>query len=117
MQLAPLLDRVALWFWGHEHRMAVYENFNLLSPGLKRGRCIGCGAFPVPVDEEPAKPLFPEVRMVPKARLGRGPALYHHGYVTVDLAEGSAGVSYYQDSDERAPVYKETLSSSIAAGN
>jgi hypothetical protein len=43
--LADLLEqqRVTAWFWGHEHRLVVYEPH--LRWGVK-GRCVGHGGFP-----------------------------------------------------------------------
>jgi 3',5'-cyclic AMP phosphodiesterase CpdA len=46
--LLPYLDRVALWFWGHEHRLAGYAPFGLRG-GVVRARCIGHGGMPVDV--------------------------------------------------------------------
>lgn len=42
-------DRAVPWFWGHEHRMAVYDQFMLANgKGVKAfGRCIGHGGMPV----------------------------------------------------------------------
>lgn len=43
--LGPLLEaqRIEAWFWGHEHRLVVYEPHSKW--GVK-GRCIGHGGFP-----------------------------------------------------------------------
>ena len=40
--VAPFLDRIPLWFWGHEHRLALYARHQNI-----RGRCIGHGGIPV----------------------------------------------------------------------
>lgn len=57
-QLAPFFDRPVLWFWGHEHRPAMYEEHAV--PGGVRafGRCIGHGGMPV--DLPPAVPTHPD---------------------------------------------------------
>jgi hypothetical protein len=57
-QLAQFLPGPVLWFWGHEHRMAIYKEFD--RPGGLRtfGRCIGHGGMPV--DLPPAKAVHPE---------------------------------------------------------
>jgi hypothetical protein len=46
-QLAEFLKGPVLWFWGHEHRLAIYKEFD--EPGGIRtfGRCIGHGGMPV----------------------------------------------------------------------
>jgi len=46
MQLAPFLPRPVLWFWGHEHRMTVYEEFAAPGGPAVFGRCIGHGGMP-----------------------------------------------------------------------
>jgi hypothetical protein len=58
-QLAEFFSRPVLWFWGHEHRMTIYEEFGL--PGNMRafGRCIGNGGMPV--DLPPTTPKHTEV--------------------------------------------------------
>jgi predicted acylesterase/phospholipase RssA len=56
VQLAPLIDRPVLWFWGHEHRLVVYGEFGLENGVRAHGRCIGHGGMPV---EYP----LPRVRM------------------------------------------------------
>ncbi|MBV8840013.1 MAG: metallophosphoesterase, partial [Alphaproteobacteria bacterium] len=54
-QLAEFFSRPVLWFWGHEHRMAVYQEFGV--PGGLRafGRCVGHGGMPVDLPPEDAK--------------------------------------------------------------
>jgi hypothetical protein len=44
--LRPLLTsgRVTAWYWGHEHRLVVYDPWPLY--GGLQGRCIGHGGFP-----------------------------------------------------------------------
>ena len=45
-QMAPYLDRVLLWFWGHEHRFSGYAPFALDGGPTVRARCIGHGGIP-----------------------------------------------------------------------
>jgi len=45
--LAPYLDRVVLWLWGHEHRFAGYAPFGRGRAPRVRARCIGHGGMPV----------------------------------------------------------------------
>jgi hypothetical protein len=53
-QIADLFLHPVLWFWGHEHRMAIYQEYGV--PGGIRafGRCIGHGGMPV--DLPPPRP-------------------------------------------------------------
>ena len=53
-QLAEFFPRPVLWFWGHEHRMAIYEEYGVRGGARAFGRCIGHGGMPV--DLPPAKP-------------------------------------------------------------
>jgi hypothetical protein len=47
-QLAKVLkDRTVLWFWGHEHRLALYGKYKTSSGVSAFGRCIGHGGMPV----------------------------------------------------------------------
>jgi hypothetical protein len=57
-QMAALFSRPVLWFWGHEHRLAVYEESSLPGGVRALGRCVGHGGMPV--DLSPPKPKHPE---------------------------------------------------------
>jgi hypothetical protein len=58
VQLAEFFSRPVLWFWGHEHRMAVYQEFGVKGGVTAFGRCIGHGGMPVELP--PVPPLYPE---------------------------------------------------------
>jgi hypothetical protein len=90
-----LWDKIALWLWGHEHDLVIFgEHVN-----LKRGRCVGCGAFPVGVDE-PKKRRFPEVPVLDDVQLSKNGAFWALGYAILKLnADGSVTATYYQDVD------------------
>jgi hypothetical protein len=48
-QLSMLFHKPVLWFWGHEHRLAVYDKYNL--DNLEAyGRCIGHGGMPIEIN-------------------------------------------------------------------
>lgn len=51
--LVPYLDRVLLWFWGHEHRFAGYNRAAVGGVPAVRARCIGHGGMPVEIKEQP----------------------------------------------------------------
>jgi predicted phosphodiesterase len=102
-QLSPLLPNVDMWLWGHEHNLVIYEKYlGVLA------RCIGHGSFPIGLKEIPTVPKHPEVPMA-ALRLGDNGILYNHGYAIMDLAGSTATLSYYQDTDETAPQFTETL--------
>jgi len=47
-QLAQIIgDRPVLWFWGHEHRFAIYGKYGAVGKIQAYGRCIGHGGMPV----------------------------------------------------------------------
>lgn len=59
-QLAEVVKRPVLWFWGHEHRLAIYEKFRSGRGIEAYGRCIGHGGMPV--DLPPSVAKHPECR-------------------------------------------------------
>jgi hypothetical protein len=46
-QLAGAIHRPAIWFWGHEHKLAIYDRFGPPGGICTFGRCIGHGGMPV----------------------------------------------------------------------
>jgi hypothetical protein len=45
----PYLGNIALWLWGHEHNVEVFNPYL----GLSKGRCIGASAIPCLVSQNP----------------------------------------------------------------
>jgi Calcineurin-like phosphoesterase len=94
--LADLLkqQRIHAWYWGHEHRLVIYDPHPLW--GFK-GRCIGHGGFPQFRDDLPHAGgdvykwlILPAEPFAPQARLLDGPNFWipqaeeqfsPHGYV------------------------------------
>ncbi len=110
-QLAPLLgsDRTVLWFWGHEHRLALY-GCNQFPNGSKLfGRCIGTGGMPVELGKKPGSLTFSdpvnrslviyderERKVIGKnndIRLG------HNGYAVLKLRNNTLAIEYYDDNN------------------
>ena len=59
-QLAEFFSRPVLWLWGHEHRLAIYEEAAMEGGVTAFGRCIGHGGMPVdlpPKDTTTKPPL------------------------------------------------------------
>lgn len=54
-QLSKLISRPVLWFWGHEHRLAIYGEFGVPGGIRASGRCIGHGGMPVELPPKQAK--------------------------------------------------------------
>ena len=110
-------DKVAAWFWGHEHNLCIYEPY----PPLNKGRCAGHSAIPVFTSPDPYA-ILPAVPNPPRlvsdaqtgapVKLGVDPhGVYYHGYVLIRLndANKTADVFYYQENDEENPIYYEQL--------
>jgi hypothetical protein len=108
--LAGLLSkqRVHAWFWGHEHRLVLYEPHS--SYGFK-GRCIGNGGFPGFRDNltNPLGNVYQWVKLpaqpsgVPAAKLLDGPNFWvtedpmkysPHGFVVLEFDGDSAFETY-----------------------
>jgi hypothetical protein len=101
-QLAGSLGKVTAWFWGHEHRLAVYDECQ----GLRRGRCLGHAAVPVFADAEGDPPQLAgvPVHLVNGAPLAAGSAngLFKHGFAVLELSGKDATVSYYREGETAA---------------
>jgi predicted phosphodiesterase len=107
-QVGPILPKVDVWFWGHEHNQVIYKPWE----GVL-ARCLGHGAYPVGLDEIPAKPKF-DVPME-NVFLTKGEAFHSHGYAMMELDGPAARVSYYQDSDpENRPMFVESFGAAAA---
>jgi hypothetical protein len=90
-QLADLIGRPVLWFWGHEHLMAGYP---LQGPKKLQahGRCIGHGGMPVERHDAPDrnKVAFFDNRVYSKEdNFG------WNGYVTLDFEGANLTARYY----------------------
>lgn len=99
---------IAAWFWGHEHRLTLYEPYR----GLAKGRCIGHGAVPVLVEPGSDRPLARIVDAPPflPVALSDDDHVYMHGFAILRFGQdGSAVAEYYQENDRDKPTYAETL--------
>jgi predicted phosphodiesterase len=104
-QVAPILPKVDLWLWGHEHDLVIFKDYK----GLQRGRCIGGSAFPVGNFEMPTSHVNPDVPFNEDVALSKGSAFYQHCYVMIKLNGRSAKVSYYEDRDGGKLVHSEEI--------
>jgi hypothetical protein len=102
-QLQSVLSKITMWFWGHEHNLVIFDNYQ----GVY-GRCIGHGAFPVGIDE-PEVPILPGVPVNAKVQLDKGVSFYQHGFAILDLDGPTAQIAYYEDSSPNTALYQEQI--------
>jgi hypothetical protein len=58
-QLAEFIKRPVLWWWGHEHRMAIYSEHSIGDGIAANGRCIGHGGMPIELNSKIKHPDVP----------------------------------------------------------
>jgi Calcineurin-like phosphoesterase len=95
-----VLSNVTLWFWGHEHTLALYDPYM----GLQRGRCLGASAVPVFTDQQQYAPATglqtwqngPLPTWNPNVILGDNGTDYNNAFAMMTLSGSSATVDYYQ---------------------
>lgn len=84
-------DRIAIWFWGHEHNLVLFQDglFN-----LEKGRLIGCSAYEqtgdpyAPLDKSFAKHV-PYIQTQTQWKVSpstEDPAYYNHAFAILDFA-------------------------------
>ena len=101
-QLAKLIHRPVIWFWGHEHRLAIYEKFGVKDGVESYGRCIGHGGMPV---ERGARPDIPDCRWVAWDNR-RYPSdepvnVGYNGFVSLSLNGPAMHIAYYDLNQSR----------------
>jgi predicted phosphodiesterase len=104
-------DRIAVWYWGHEHNFVVFKDGQC---GLNKGRLVGCSAYEETSEEDPYEIKFPAVSYAPAMKqLGLSPyqgglkQYYNHAMAILDVAPDKIVASYYEypswDSDFTPP--------------
>jgi 3',5'-cyclic AMP phosphodiesterase CpdA len=90
----PYFDKIAGWFWGHEHNLVIFKEFM----GLAKGRCVGHGARPIRSSSfiDIAAPPTPIEQI--KLGLSADGEHYNHGFEIIQLhgAGKPADVTYYE---------------------
>lgn len=90
----PYLDRVAVWMWGHEHSLGIYQEG---LHGVSRARLIGCSAFESETEDDPYEVRYADVPFKqPVVRLSVEHGWYDHGFAILDLDGAGATAGYYQ---------------------
>jgi hypothetical protein len=102
------LPSVTAWFWGHEHRLGIYEPYL----NLQKGRCLGHAAIPVPDDGQGYTIKY---LLVPVTQQGGGQigvsseeGMYRNGFAIMTLNGPSATVEYFSRG-VAAPIFREEI--------
>lgn len=114
-QLLGDAERPVIWFWGHDHRMVVYNQARNGEGPLAYGRCIGHGGLPVEIKlpdvGESGKIGFYDRRV--RTQLKRH-LLGYNGFVRL-LLRGDLLVAEYRDLEDTC-IYEETWTVNKANG-
>lgn len=94
-------DRKVLWFWGHEHRFAMYGRNGDKDGIAAFGRCIGNGGMPSDCAEKPNKERAETDKLVlydNRCRTTIGKLdIGHNGYALLKLSNENLQVEYYDE--------------------
>lgn len=112
-QVRPYLDRVLLWFWGHEHRFSAYAPFGLDEHGPQvRARCIGHAGVPFDI----AYPKRHRRLVCSDERISSESTNYVDaeqqlgfcGFALLKLDGPKLSVAYYDEREGLPPLLEET---------
>jgi hypothetical protein len=102
----PYFERIAAWYWGHEHNLVLYENDLQIQAGdlaLKKGRLVGCSAYEEAQSEKPYTIHFPAARFIkdmPRLQLSKYKtdlqSYYNHAFAILDISPDKITASYYE---------------------
>lgn len=105
-QLASVIgeDREVLWYWGHEHRLAVYGKFKRDKGITAYGRCIGHGGMPVEFKAKLKPEKVKECSLIlHDARKNieiKDVDIGYNGYVVMNINGAELKAEYYDIRDE-----------------
>lgn len=105
-ELLGKADRPVVWFWGHDHRLVIYNKFQNGKGPVAYGRCIGHGGLPVeiqmpdPLDIEKVGYYDRRVRKILK-----GHPLGYNGFVRL-LIKDELLTAEYRDLEDTC-VFEE----------
>jgi len=111
-QVGEYLDRVVLWFWGHEHKLALFAAAPVSGSKFKvRGRCIGHGGMPSAPKFSPTRDPGRKYLVVTPVE-GRGlpdesasKTVYSYcGWITLNLEGPELRVRYYEEDPNQSPA-------------
>ncbi len=99
-------DRIAAWYWGHEHNFILFQNDLTIQKGdlpLKKGRLMGCSAYEETQSEDPYainNPPAKFMKNMPRLKLSDFKtdlqSFYNHAFAIFDVAPDKITASYYE---------------------
>ncbi|PYO82571.1 MAG: hypothetical protein DMD65_08360 [Gemmatimonadetes bacterium] len=96
-QLRAYVSKPVLWFWGHEHRLAIYGRHGVAGGIEAYGRCLGNGGMPVERGEPDAKkgpvPLLWDNRVY--QQFDANDSVGFNGYANLTFERDALTVQYY----------------------
>jgi Calcineurin-like phosphoesterase len=129
----PYYDRVAAWFWGHEHNLILFKD-NLPFTGeinpLRKARLVGCSAYEETVKElpfciNPACKAAEFMDQMPQLQVSKYQSglqkFYDHAFAMLDVSPERISASYYaypswdqdfsppHEPEIGEPLFRETL--------
>jgi predicted phosphodiesterase len=131
-------DRVAAWYWGHEHNFVIFQNdlpIRSDEPALRKGRLVGCSAYEETLAEDPYEINNPEARFIadmPRLQHSKWKTdtqnFYNHAFAILDVAPDKIAATYYEypswgedsgpasDPEIGEPIYREEVPYTRPAG-
>ena len=110
-QIQPYLDRVLLWFWGHEHRFTGYAPFGFGDGPKVRARCIGHGGIPFDIayPHKHRELVFSDERISAESTnyVDAKQQLGYCGFAFLRFDGPILTVSYYDEREGSEPLLKE----------
>jgi hypothetical protein len=102
----PYFDRIAAWYWGHEHTFILYDDDLRIQAGdlpLKKGRLVGCSAYEEDEDGDPyaiKHAEAPFLKNMPRLKLSKYRTnlqnFYNHAFAILDVTPDKITATYYE---------------------
>ncbi|HTL63642.1 MAG TPA: metallophosphoesterase [Pseudolabrys sp.] len=128
----PYYDRIAAWFWGHEHNLVIFKDNQTFGDtvGLRKGRLVGCSAYEEaqnesPYDKHPDCTPVEYLPNMPQLGFSQYKSLtqkfYNHAFTLLEISPAKIVAKYFEypswDQDYRPdpappianPIYTEDI--------
>jgi 3',5'-cyclic AMP phosphodiesterase CpdA len=99
-------DRIAAWYWGHEHTFILFDNDLRIQPGdlpLRKGRLVGCSAYEETETGDPLEIKHKEARFLtnmPHLHISNYKTdlqkFYNHAFAILDVTPDKMTATYYE---------------------